>query len=338
MLAWLGSASTALATATGAQVGVHSLSSVASLNGVACETQRECLAVGTGTNGKGVIVAISDGLPAKVVTVAGSDGLAAIACPGRNFCVAVGSVGTSARLTGAVIVPVRDGKPATAKVIKGTAAIPDAVSCHASASCWAVGGGGSIHIVNGKVAKVYKFAAGPPIRLGGIACSSATFCRVVGGYDTPAGSGIVGTLTDGKVKLEGVAQSLGVFGIACPGSSGCVIVGYGGPPLYSTGLTAVLRNGQVTKAHQLASTVLTAVACPGASSSCVAVGYREPPGAHGPLGGDVVRVTNDVPGKPMKVAGVSQLWGVACPSAGHCVAVGYHGQGKAQQGVVYAFR
>lgn len=329
-LAWLAPAATARVVTPRSGASVHALATVAFLDGIACESRSQCFAVGSNRHGQGVIVAVKSGSPGKITTVPKSARLYGIACPASGFCVAVG-FSTSGD---SVIVPVRNGRPAKAEVVKGSHGM-NAVNCHTRASCWAVGQDkDAIHVVNGAIAKAYGSGFVPNV-LNGVACSSATSCAVVGQAQVSFGPGYIGTLKNGKNHLTSVSHSLGVYGIACPSSSACVIVGFGAT--YNKGITAVIRNGHVGMAHQVAKTVLTAVACQ-SSKSCVAVGYSSRPGALVALGGAVVPVKSDVPGKVKKVAGVSLLAGVACPSASSCIAVGYRGQGSAERAVVYAFK
>jgi len=329
-LAWLAPATAAPAIASRSAAGVHALASVAFLDGIACESRSQCFAVGSSRHGQGVIVAVKAGVPGKVTTVPASDAMEGITCPTKSFCVAVGRTKT----VESVIVPVRNGKAAKADVVKSSHGMY-AINCHTWASCWAVGQDkDAIHVVNGAIAKAYS--GGPaPDGLYGVACSSATSCTVVGQAQVSFGPGYVGTLKTGKSHLTSVSQSLGVYGIACPSSTTCIVVGFG--TTYNKGMTAVLRSGHVSAAHQVAKTVLTAVVCR-TSNSCVAVGYSSRSGALAPLGGAVVPIKSHVPGKVKPVVGVSELSGVACPSAGSCIAVGFHGHGKAQRGVVYAFK
>jgi hypothetical protein len=231
---------------------------------------------------------------------------------------------------------VKNGRPARTLTVKGDSGSPDAITCHTAASCWAVGYGGAIHVVNARIAKVFNYGY-DPIGLYDIACSSATTCTATGGYQTPSGSGLIISLADGKKQHTTTlsSSSMGVSGIACPTRTACIIAGFGAK--FYNGMTALLRNGKVTRNHQVSDALLRSVACQTART-CTAVGYKTRPGAEAPLGGAIVPVRNDVPGKVTAAKGTSELYGVACPTASLCIAVGFRGKVKTAEAVIYTFK
>ncbi len=149
----------------------------------------------------------------------------------------------------------------------------------------------------------------------GVACPSTTFCEGVGG-----GLWIFGTSYQGRpcsyygylgglctVRPVGVPEG-GLNGIACPGVTTCVGVGY-------PDLVLPIINGTPGSAMTSAASVLRGIACPDITA-CEAVGENT-----------IQPILKGVPAFPFVIPQTISLLGVACPSATSCVAVGTNSLG-----------
>ena len=156
-------------------------------------------------------------------------------------------------------------------------------------------------------------------QLEGVACPSATTCEAVGYNSTPEGvvvpitSGVPGT----PVTVSGTSELLGV---ACPSATTCEAVGYNSS---DEGVVVPITSGVPGNPVTVSGTeFLNGVACP-STTTCEAVGGTEVTVDSVLVTiGVVVPITGGVPGNPVTVSGTAQLFGVDCPSATTCEAVG----------------
>jgi uncharacterized repeat protein (TIGR02543 family) len=156
-------------------------------------------------------------------------------------------------------------------------------------------------------------------QLEGVACPSATTCEAVGYNSTP--EGVVVPITSGvpgsPVTVSGTSELLGV---ACPSATTCEAVGYNSS---DEGVVVPITSGVPGSPVTVSGTeFLNGVACP-STTTCDAVGATQVTvGVSLVSIGLVVPITSGVPGSPVTVSGTAQLFGVACPGATICEAVG----------------
>ena len=168
-----------------------------------------------------------------------------------------------------------------------------------------------------------------------VACPSTSDCTAVGSTGSGANggnyTGVIAVTTDAgrswtyRAVLPGVEN---LTGVACASTSDCTAVGYN----YTTGgatASAVIvatTDGGVTWTSQTVPSgvqILSAVACPAATSDCIAVGYTVD-SLGSANGATIVATTNGGATWANRTvpAGLGSLSGVACPSASECTAVG----------------
>jgi hypothetical protein len=198
-----------------------------------------------------------------------------------------------------------------------------------------------------KSTEAIKAAGTSQAELTSISCTSATFCMAVGAASTRQ---LVAERWDGAhwQRLP-IAQPAGVTlaglrAVACPSSTECVAVGWGatpGSPTFSLAETwAAAKGWTSSRAVQPAGSSdseLNAISCPTASL-CFAAGDvsseltgQAPALVERWTAGTWTRETLSTP------AGASTpgLYGIACPSAGQCAAVGgYTAAGSTMEGVI----
>lgn len=155
-----------------------------------------------------------------------------------------------------------------------------------------------------------------------VACGSAVTCEAVG--ENSKQQAVVVGLASGT---PGPAQTLGpqydvLGGVACENSPVCEAVGA------DQGLLVQAANGAPT-AVQFVPNVgfFFGISC--VSSTCEALGESV-----GSETGVLVQINNGVPGNAQRDPASVELDGVACPSAGRCVAVGGFAPSHAHIGVV----
>ncbi len=226
---------------------VHAISGIFP-SGVACASRKQCLAVGHGPGGSGVVVAlnpvtgaISRGQRVRTIPGTGGVGLEGVACPLANLCVAVGE--NSGRSAG-VTVPLN---PATGAIRRDQ-----------------------------RVQSVTRKGI-----LVGVACASHTRCVAVGwGASQPSVAVPInpktGALSKGQSAQSMSTRAAKLTAVSCPSNSLCLAVGddTGDPSLgQAVGIdprTAAIVAGQSTQS--LSGTgALTAVVCP-STRQCVATG------------------------------------------------------------------
>jgi hypothetical protein len=358
--AWLGPAA-ALGADRGRQAtpvtvwGQPATAGTGSLEAVSCGDARHCWAVGrsavdalaattsTSPSPSVVIDATTDGgstWTAESVSVSDPTDLAAVDCPDRRHCMAVGTADDDGPILGAVLVTA-DGGKVWQPVASPTGSVDlSAVHCFALADCLVLATDGSTYWSASTTdgGKVWQRGGSLPPGFAGIshvACLDATTCVTVGYVSsTPGqGTGAIAVTDDGGANWISAPVPTGVgvlHGVDCTASSTCVAVG-----TKSTTTTDVaLAPSQVLVSDDRgASWNLTAspmgvgdafaVSCP-AGGGCATVGtvwtVTNPPT---PIGGVVASGAGGLAWQTMRTRYVPVgLTGVDCPAPTSCVAAG----------------
>jgi hypothetical protein len=220
------------------------------------------------------------------------------------------------------------------------------VSCARSTSCIAVGAGVTPALARSAVAEHWNghhwaitslplSEREPGSTLQSVSCPTRSYCFAVGSYSTDASAGETAALI---LKWNGsawsIAASPGGFtssdlnGVSCTSTTHCLAVGDRGSvighPLTerwngTTWAVVTPTNHVHSESVQLAS-----VACP-VATSCLAVGnYFNSASLERTFDERWTSTTGATVGKPKNPSPphITQLIGVACPSASHCLAVG----------------
>jgi hypothetical protein len=270
------------------------------LNGVACASARDCLAVGADYHTATPLAKAWNGTRWRAVSVRLPSGyslalLDGVACP-RTYCMVVGVAikGTASEAlaetwNGKVWKPVPPPAPAGSHL--------SAVSCLSPKNCVAVGVAGAAHGIGGLLTESWngskwtRGAISAPARtqggfLDGVSCATTRFCVATGavfagsnGAETPLIEGWNGKdWAIMKPAMPKTTIQTGLYAVSCPSPTSCVTVGSGG------------------------------------TTSAGSIGYAE----H--WNGKDWALTSGVPWP--KGTTDPWLYGVSCPAVGHCVAVG----------------
>ncbi|HXQ58841.1 MAG TPA: hypothetical protein VN799_02050, partial [Acidimicrobiales bacterium] len=167
------------------------------LEGLACESSTNCVAVGQSPSreAEAVTVPINDGVIGIVQAVPGASDLYGVTCEGTTTCIAVGQ-----GFSGAVVVAITDGVPGKLQSLPGTNSLWG-VSCLDNAdTCLAAGlntspslQGDLLPIDNGSAGTIQTVSG--TYEFMGVDCSSTTTCVVVG--EGTSGQGVVMTTPSG---------------------------------------------------------------------------------------------------------------------------------------------
>jgi Bacterial Ig domain/Bacterial Ig-like domain (group 3) len=328
-------------TATaGAAPPLEAVSGTNELEGVACSTPTNCVAVGFVYEFDfvelAVVVPISNGIAGTAQLITSSGPLSAVACPTATSCLAVG---------GNALVPITNGIAGTPQAVAGFDELNN-IACTSSTQCWATGtdtttspsSGIVVPITNGTPGTPEEVTASGSVSLGGIACLTATDCVATGseavptGPTTTQGEGasipiVNGTL--GSLVLDSAVTGFG--GGTCPTATGCLFQGSSANPA-SPGVMVVPIDGNANPGiaqlvpggagSECSSLVLSSVchagsiACPSSPNHCGLVPWN--------LSGTgyIVPITNGIPGNPVSVPGTSSLDDVTCPTSTSCLVTG----------------
>jgi hypothetical protein len=335
------------------------------LNGVACLSARDCLAVGSDYSTGTPLAETWKGTRWQAVSVklpSGASGalLDAVACPAAagTYCVVVGVAfkGSTAealaeRWNGKAWTPARPPAPAGSQL--------SAVSCLSLRRCVAVGVAGSTGGAGTLLAESWngskwtrgKIAAPAHAQgafLDGVSCATERFCVATGGVfagrnaaESPLIEGWNGR--DWAVMKPAAPKTriqTGLYAVSCPSPKSCLTVGSGGNvQAGSTGYTEAW-NGKTWSLTRpvpwpkgTADPWLYDVSCP-AAGHCVAVGLNDwDPASNDTLTGRAAAATWN--GKAWKVTTVtvpgkhqaSGFAGVTCRpgKTAFCAAVGFAG-------------
>ncbi|HEY1733182.1 MAG TPA: hypothetical protein VGG23_01960, partial [Acidimicrobiales bacterium] len=326
-----------------------------SLEAVSCGDARHCWAVGrsavdalatttsTSPSSSVVIDATTDGgstWSVESVSVSNPIDLAAVDCPDRRHCMAVGTADDGGPILGAVLVTTDGGKGWQAVASPTGSVDLSAVHCFAVADCLVLATDGSTYWSASTTdgGKVWQRGGSLPPGSAGIshvACLDTTTCVTVGYVSsTPGqGTGAIAATDDGGATWIAAPVPTGVgvlHGVDCTDGSTCVAVG-----TKSTTTTDVaLAPSQVLVSDDRgASWNLTAspmgvgdafaVSCP-PSGGCAAVGtvwtVTNPPT---PIGGVVASGVSGLGWQTIRTRYVPVgLTGVDCPARTSCVAAG----------------
>jgi hypothetical protein len=222
---------------------------------VDCPSSTECVAVGSGTKGKGYSLLAETWTPATGWTTSqpvqpggtGYNALSSVSCPTASLCFAAGG-------TGEFATPTAQQLPLVERWAAGT---------------WT------------RVTLSQPAGASDPF-LNAISCASAGQCAAVGGYVTGStGQGLIEQLS-GTTWTDHTAPGStggGLNDVSCPATTTCEAVGQTGSALLAERWTG--GSWAPTTPAQPAKTttpVLTGVSCASATH-CVAIGFGFLPGS-----------------------------------------------------------
>jgi len=321
------------------------------LNGVSCLSASACTAVGNYQSGKLAHVPLAErwnGTSWSIQPVPGPgaprSGLAGVSCLSAGFCAAAGSQTSRWQ----VPTPLAEAWNGTAWSIEKTPApatftqtILSGVACPTAADCFAVGSSGSgsgfgtlAERWDGSSWSIQQTPVTGGIQdyLGGIACTSATSCEAVGGVFAAHGGRALAEAWNGsswsvqKIPSAPPHNSTFLAAVSCASPSSCVAVGNaGGSPAVPIAET---WNGSSWSIR------MPVPAGPGDSSlasvSCVSPGNCIAVGAGDNTSTGLLPLAERWDGTSWSTEPVprpagavrTELSGVACTSAGACLAVG----------------
>ena len=323
------SSSTSSSTTTDHVAYSHTVTGVGDLYGISCPTATSCEAVGASSlDGQGIVVTITNGSPGTPHTVSGTKAIRSISCATPTACEAVG-IGQGHGL----VLSVTGGIPSTAEPV-GDMSTFQAISCFTASACQAGGRAGTAGAVTSGPPTVRPVAGTTSVN--GLACPDSTTCESVASTSNGKLNDVLVPLTGGiPGAFQVVPPGTSTFtSIACPGSNSCVAVGRGiraangrNTPEAVALSVANGKPGKLTSIPSSSVTLLQAVAC-GPSQRCEAVGTNGTLAAGGGATGHGVflSVTNGLAGPVHSVSDVPLvLYGIACPTATTCEAVGTSG-------------
>ena len=257
------------------------------INGVACPTAQDCLAVGTVGNGVtpgGMILRSADaGATWTNVVFPGSAGtdLDGVACATQSACVAVGEV--SAGGAGVIDVSTDRGRSWSQTAVPSAALLYGA-SCASAEVCEVVGTskrrtGLIVSTTDGGRSWHLQRSPSGSADLDAVSCSSPRRCVGVGDELARGGErGIITVTTNGGRTWTATKVTHAIFldGVSCSTVNRCAVAGFASNPIdpSTPGIVLATRNGG---ASWLRATVpegrygFRALSCIG-SGRCVAVG------------------------------------------------------------------
>lgn len=332
------------------------------LQDVSCASASSCMAVGWAQHASGQPANITvaeqwNGSSWRVLPTPtpdqGSGGeLLGVSCVSSSDCMAVGqALIYHAKGEFVASYPLAEHWNGTAWAIvptvklAHTGAVLNRIACTGADSCMAVGSeGGPKNDTQFTFAEswngtAWKYVPTPaPLTPGGtalsaISCTSAASCMAAGAYGYNAGTGGSVDLT---LRWNGTAwrrvlapapdSNAQLTGVSCAVSSACVAVG---AQAAYPGTLAARWNGSRWKElrtppiRQTGGALFYDVACPG-RTACMAVGtWSDPTGEYGFTlaeswnGTSWTRLRTPDPG-----SAVNELYGISCPAAAECMAVG----------------
>jgi hypothetical protein len=270
------------------------------LNGVACPTAADCLAVGN--------LGVADqwnGKSWRLTRTPFGTRLRGVSCPGKELCLAVGQA-SYARKDGGVIrwngrswATMSVPRPAGA-----TSASLASIWCTSASYCLAVGGdtvgGKSQPVAVSFNGRKWSLIAAPPIPVAGVSCTAASKCIAISFSNSVLWNG--STWTELSTPHVGQLDS-----ISCPAAGSCLAI---------NGAATIGWNGASwsTLAAPAAPGGITALWC-GSPSRCVAVG------AGGPIG-SVAEQWNGKVWTGQRTGQQDSLVSVSCTTVNDCVALG----------------
>jgi photosystem II stability/assembly factor-like uncharacterized protein len=263
-------------------------SPIESVEGVACQHSRTCIAVGSVPSGifpGGAILRSSDlGRTWTNVSFPNANGtpLLGVTCSVKDTCVAVGQM--SAGSEGAIEVSTEDGKSWTRHTTNATVNLYGA-ACPSVSMCVVVGTGSQRRtgiVVSTHDDGMTWHRQGAPSGtsdIDSISCPTTRMCVTAGDKVSAHGeSGVISvTQNAGRTwKNTVIPQALVLDGVACPSVNRCTVVGFGSIPFQPTtpGIVVTSTNGGRTWAKPVVPKgfyVLRSVSCT-STGACVAAG------------------------------------------------------------------
>ena len=320
---------------------------VRALEGVACLSSTDCLAIGW--NDTGTVIEQWDGLSWSISPTQFAGQLSSISCFSSTYCMAVGFASYSGAAGVTLTEQFSGGVWSVVPSPGSVSGILTGVSCVSDTNCVAVGAqwiGASTspstltEIWNGST---WSLVGGPTLgsgsQLRGISCTSANNCMAVGDEGTATLVEQWNGSSWSVVSTSGLVVAGALNGISCVSGSDCVAVGSEGFSVgQSNGVGGVFQwNGATWSVVAQfegtlvgstgSSTSLNAVSCSSANS-CIVVGSSQyDSGSPGP--GEVVTIGQWNGSSWSQVSSPSLpnpnlLSGVSCASSGFCVGVGWN--------------
>ncbi len=324
------------------------LVSTGALSSDSCPTPTMCMAVGSDADGS--LAKLRDGtrwsdLGTPVPVGASANALAGVSCPSTTSCTAVGSYTDSsgAELT---LAEVWNGSAWTIQTTPNpdgaTAASLASVSCPTLNVCTAVGSytdtsGAILTLAEEWTGTAWAIQVTPDpagstdSTLSNVSCSSATACLAIGSdSDSDGANATLAEVWDGGTwsihDLPSTSAQLDA--VSCTSATYCTAVGSRETKIHIPEPVAAVWNGTAWTQRHIPSpppsllAKLTSVSCPSAIS-CTAVGF------YGDMAQDFAGFTETWNGtvwtmRTLFNANLGQvtLYGVSCPSALDCRAVG----------------
>lgn len=290
--------------------------------GIACPTEALCYV----TSFDGIILRTVDGGATWTVLPTGvSDSLQAIACHSATTCYAVGYHwdNTTGTLYSLILQTTTSGATWTPQTNPGTQPL-NGISCSMiTATCVAVGSGGTVLITHDSGTTWTAASSGTGDTLTAVSCGSATQCYAVGYHlDFSAGS-VTGTIlatTDGGTTWTSQNSHTGNFLVAiwCPGAATCYTVGYN-YGYFQSGVTGVVQgttnSGTTWSNLYTGQSGLFGVACSVAPDCVVAGDYGQ---LLSTANGGAGWTNHGNPNSP------DSLYGLSCPTPQVCFGTGAH--------------
>jgi hypothetical protein len=317
------------------------------LSAVSCSSPAACTAVGAdlAERWNGARWAL------QVMPSPGGAVLAGVSCPSRTACVAVGR-----HQDGISPLTVAEAWNGTSWRIQATpnpagtfGSVLRGVSCTSASACTAVGSynrgpfGPAAPLAEAWNGSRWSIQAAPsPVgaadsALGPVSCTSANACTALGGYSTSGHAVMFAERWDGMrwtvqaVPSPNPDTSFAVLsGLSCTSASTCTAVG---AYVNSAGTTLAFAERWDGTSWSIQATpspadafysFLRSVSCTSASA-CTAVGDQGTiTSANAPLAERWDGSSWSIQATPSLSVNSTQLYGVSCPSADACTAVGYH--------------
>jgi hypothetical protein len=139
-----------------------------------------------------------------------------------------------------------------------------------------------------------------------------------------AASAVVAVASAWAVTVTQVPKSGALIAVACGSTQSCVAIGQGDGKRGAQSSLVRIDRGAVGAVTKLGTFSPKDVGC-GSRSNCLAVGYTQ---ASSGIGAAALPIRDGVAGVVKKLPGQAALFGVACPTASTCIAVGDTGTGS----------
>lgn len=323
------------------------------LSGVSCSSATSCVAVGDVINGADRQVTLAEHWNGHVwrVLTTPSPGpelnvLSAVSCPRANRCMAVGYYDSAGQHQ--ALAEQWNGTGWTTLAVPHTGQL-SGVSCTAPGNCVAVGsylatGGTRLALTAAWNGTIWSTQTGPIMggsltEFNGVSCASASECIAVGDYNT----GVATPLLPLSARWNGVSWMAlttpapggadGLAAVSCPSPSSCMAVGsYFHRHGHDYPIRTLTESWNGTNWRVRATPMLTGARPHLAAVSCTSPVRCTAVGGHlsaAGLGFVLAESWNGTSWSrspiPSPSAAFNDLYGVSCPAASSCVAVGEDG-------------